>query len=162
MAITLAGAVTLFGSIALFEGLAALLERIEGDPEADVASALQQLARSNQRRAFSLAAAEQAGAENIEQNFAGFNKIPSRVLSEAALQRQGPTTAGDTELLDYVSSQLRLGPGQLSRMSAPARSGDMSQVFRRIGRSLPISAPNPQQPQSGQPQEQPQGPTQGQ
>lgn len=137
MAITLAGAAGLFGSIALFEGVAALLEHIEGDPEADVQIALQQLAARNQRRAFSLAAAEQAGREDVEQQFAKFNEIPSRVLSEASLSRQGtPFTSRDSGLLDFVSARLGIPSSELSRVSSPARTGDMSQVHRRLGASL--------------------------
>lgn len=145
MAITLVGAAALFGSIALFEGVAALLEHIEGDPETDVALALQQLASSNQRRAFSIAATEQAGAEDVEQKFAAFNQIPSRVLSEAAVLQQGtPFTTPDSELLDFVSSRLRVPSGELARISSPSRMGDMSQVHRRLGNSLPSSPPQGQ------------------
>lgn len=151
MAISLVSAAALFGSIALFEGIAALLEHIEGDPEADVAAALQQLATRNQRRAFSIAATEQAGVEDVEQKFAAFNQIPSRVLSEAALLRQGtPFETSNTELLDYVSSRLRVPSTEMARISSPSRMGDMSQVHRRLGRSL--SPPPPPSLPQGQPQ----------
>ncbi len=145
--------VAILGSIALFEGIAALLEHLEGDPEADVALALQQLASKNQRRAFSIAATEQAGIEDVDQKFAAFNQIPSRILSEAALSRQGaPLTEPSSELLDFVSSRLRVPSKELARVSAPSRMGDMSQVFRRLEDSL--STPPPAQ---GQPPGQPQG-----
>ncbi|KKN68086.1 hypothetical protein LCGC14_0455400 [marine sediment metagenome] len=146
MAITLVGAAGLLGSIALIEGLAALLEHIEGDPEADVQVALRQLAARNQRRAFSLAAVEQAGKEDVEQQFARFNEIPSRVLSEVSLSRQGdPRTNPDTGLLDFVSARLGVPSRELSRVSAPARMGDMSQVHRRLESSLSTPPPTPGQ-----------------
>lgn len=141
MAITLVGAATIFGSIALFEGVAALLEHIEGDPEADVAAALQQLAAKNQRRAFAQAAAETAGAEHLEQKFAKFNRIPSRFLTQAALSRMpGPELGGpppDTGLLDMVSTRLGVDPQALGRASAPSRMGDASTIYRQMGKSPP-------------------------
>lgn len=158
--ITLASAGLLFGSVMLFEGLAAILNHIEGDPEADVQVALQELVAKNQRRAFSLAAAEQAGKEDVREQASKFNSIPGRTLSNASLN-VGKVTAGppDTRLLDYVSAQLGLAPQQLSQISSPARMGDLSQMHRMGGRSLqapqPPQRPGPQGPQ--QPQ-QPQGP----
>ncbi len=153
MAITLAAAAGLFGGLVLFEGLAALLEHIEGDPEADVALALQQLASQNQRRAFSIAATEQAGREDVNQKFASANQIPSRVLSQEALLQQGdPFTTPDSELLDFVSSRLRVSPSDLSRMSSPTRAGDLSQLHRQLGQSLP-SVPLAPNQQPGQPQQ---------
>ncbi len=146
MAVTLAGAAALFGSIALFEGVAALLEYIEGDPEVDVQMALQQLAARNQRRAFSLAATEQAGKEDVERQFAAFNRIPSRVLSEASLSQGGaPPTAQNTELLDFISARLGVPPSELTRVSSPSRVGDTSQIHRRLGTSLPSPPPPPAQ-----------------
>ncbi len=147
MGITLVGAATLFGSIALFEGVAALLEHIEGDPETSVAIALQQLAARNQRRAFSLAATEQAGAEDVERRFAQFNEIPSRALSQASLSRQQfAGTPADAGLLDFVSSRLGVPSSELSRVSSPSRMGDMSQVHRKMESSLSVPPPQPQQP----------------
>lgn len=125
------------GIIALFEGVAALLEHMEGDPEADVQSALQQLATKSQRRAFSLSAVEQTGQEAVEQKFARFNQIPQRVLTEAALSRSPgpPLGQADTGLLDMVSARLGIAPQQLSASSHPSRMGDMSSIARQVGRS---------------------------
>ncbi len=128
--------VGIMGSIALFEGLAALLEHIEGDPEADVALALKQLASKNQRRAFGIQAVEQLGQEQVESNFARFNEIPSRVLTQAALDRSPqPAIGRDTGILDMVSQRLGVSPAQLGQASHPSRMGDMSQVARSIGTS---------------------------
>lgn len=123
------------GIIALFEGVSALLEHLEGDPEADVAVALQQLASKNQRRAFSLAATEQTGQEAVERKFARFNTIPQRILTEAALSRSpGPPLGGlDTGVLDMVSARLGVSPRQLEQSSHPSRMGDMSSIARQIG-----------------------------
>ncbi len=125
------------GIIALFEGLAALLEHIEGDPEADVAAALQQLASKNQRRAFALSATEQAGEEEVERKFALFNKIPQRFLTQAALNNAPGPLAGDqnTSLLDMVSSRLGMSSQRLGQVSHPSRMGDMSSIARQIGKS---------------------------
>lgn len=139
MAITLAGTAAVFGSIALFEGIAALLEHIEGDPEADVALALQQLAQKNQRRALSQVAGEQAGEEHLQAKFAKFNKIPSRLLTQAALSRMpGPELSGgdrDTSVLDMVSQRLGVHPEALGRLSSPSRLGDMGSITRQMGKS---------------------------
>lgn len=139
MAITLVGAGIMFGSIMLFEGLAALLEHIEGDPEADVASALQRLARTNQRRAFAQQAGEVAGEEHLQQKFAKFNQIPSRLLTSAALSRMpGPELGGaprDTALLDMVATRAGVSPRVLNQVSAPSRMGDMGTVTRQMGTS---------------------------
>ena len=124
------------GAIALFEGIAALLEHLEGDPEADVQVALQQLAAKNQRRAFALEAGEQLGTEEIERKFARFNEIPSRVLTEAAMSRMPqPPVGGDTAVLDMVSARLGVSPQQLGQASHPSRMGDMSNIARQIGKS---------------------------
>lgn len=125
----------IMGTIALVEGVMALLEHVEGDPEADVQSALQSLAAKNQRRAFSLAAGEVAGQENVEEKFARFNEIPSRVLTEAALARSpGPPVTGSSALLDMVSSRLGVSPQQLNQVSHPSRVGDMSSIMRQFGK----------------------------
>jgi len=142
MAITLVGAATLFGSIALFEGLAAILEHIEGDPEADVHVALQRLAATNQRRAFAQAATEQAGAEHLQEKFAKFNQIPSRMLTQAALSRMPSPPMGqapETGILDMVSQQLGVSPRVLSQVSSPSRMGDISTVIRQMGTSPKIA-----------------------
>lgn len=138
MAITLVGAAALFGSIALFEGVAAILEHIEGDPEADVQVALQRLAATNQRRAFAQAAGEQAGVEHLQEKFAKFNQIPSRMLTQAALSRMpGPPMgqAPETGLLDMVSQRLGVSPRVLNQVSAPSRMGDMGTIARQMGTS---------------------------
>ena len=139
MAITLAGAGVLFGSIMLFEGLAALLEHIEGDPEADVTAALQKLVRTNQRRAFAQQAGEVAGEENLQQRFAKFNQIPSRLLTSAALSRMpGPELGGaprDTALLDMVATRAGVSPRVLNQVSSPSRMGDMGSIARQMGTS---------------------------
>ena len=126
----------ILGSIALFEGLAALLEHMEGDPEADVMMALQQLAAKNQRRAFGIQAVEQLGTEEVERSFARFNEIPSRILTQAALDRAPqPPLGRDTGVLDMVSQRLGVSPTQLGQASHPSRMGDMSQVARAIDTS---------------------------
>jgi hypothetical protein len=138
MAITLAGAGLLFGSIALFEGVAAILEHIEGDPEADVQVALQRLAATNQRRAFAQAATEQAGAEHLQEKFAKFNQIPSRMLTQAAISRMPSPPLGqapETGLLDMVSERLGVSPRVLNQVSSPSRMGDMGTIARQMGTS---------------------------
>lgn len=133
----LGGIALTIGSIALFEGIAALLEHMEGDPEADVQTALQQLAAKNQRRAFAQEAGEQLGQENIERKFARFNEIPSRVLTEAAMSRTPGPSIGerDTGVLDMVAARLGVSPQQLGQVSHPSRLGDMSSVMHRVGKS---------------------------
>lgn len=135
--LTMAG---IMGSIALFEGVAALLEHIEGDPEADVTAALQQLAAKNQRRAFATAATEQAGIENLDERFARFNQISSRFLTQAALSRmpQPPLREeGNTAVLDMVSQRLGVTPRTLDQVSSPSRLGDMSTIYRQMGTPRP-------------------------
>jgi len=124
------------GIIALFEGLAAVLEHIEGDPEADVQMALQHLASKNQRRAMSSLATEQRGREHVEEKFSRFHEIPQRALSQSAmLQSGGPSMARDTGLIDMVSSRLGITPEQMGQVSHPSRMGDMSSIIRRVGKS---------------------------
>lgn len=160
MAITLLGAGVMLGSIALFEGLAALLEHIEGDPEADVTTALRQLAASNQRRAFSVTAGEQAGVEHLQQKFARFNRIPTRLLTQAALDREGPEVGGpvqNTDLLNMIHQRLGIPQGTLGRVSSPSRMGDTSSIFRQLGKPVPpgpAPLPPPGERPSGLPQQQ--------
>lgn len=124
------------GAIALFEGIAALLEHMEGDPEADVQVALQQLAAKTQRRAFALEAGEVLGAEEIERKFARFNQIPSMVLTEAAMARTPqPPIGGDTAVLDMVAARLGVSPRSLGQASHPSRMGDMSSIAYQMGKS---------------------------
>jgi len=124
------------GTIAFFEGIAALLKYMEGDPEADVATALKNLAAKNQRRAFAMAANEQLGQEEIDRKFARFNEIPSRVLTEAALDRSpSPPLGQDTGVLDMVAARLGVTPRQLNQVSHPSRLGDMSSIAYRMGKS---------------------------
>ncbi len=124
------------GMIALFEGVAALLEHIEGDPEADVQMALQQLASKNQRRAMSILATEQRGKEQVEEQFARFSEVPKRALSQTAmLQSGGPAMGRDAGLINMVSSRLGITPEQMGQVSHPSRLGDMSSVIRQMGKS---------------------------
>lgn len=141
MAISLLTVASIGGSIVLFEGLAALLEHIEGDPEADVMAALKQLAARNQRRAFATAAVEQQGTEALQERFARFNQIGSRFLTQAALDRQPQPPlgggGGNTALLDMVAQRLGTSPRVLDRISSPSRMGDMSSIYRQAGTSPP-------------------------
>lgn len=141
MAISLATIAAIGGSIVLFEGLAALLEHIEGDPEADVAAALQQLAARNQRRAFASAAVKQQGVEALQERFARFNQIGSRFLTQAALDRQPQPPleggGGNTALLDMVAQRLGTSSHVLDQISSPSRMGDMSSIYRQAGTSPP-------------------------
>lgn len=124
------------GSIVLFEGLAALLEHLMGNPEADVTLALQQLAAKNQRRAFATMATEQAGIEELDERFSRFNQISSRFLTQAALSRrpQPPLReGGNTALLDMVSQRIGVPPRVLDQVSSPSRMGDMSSIPRQMG-----------------------------
>jgi len=125
------------GLIALTEGLVAVLKHIEGDPEADVQMALQQLASKNQRRAMGILAGEQRGKEQVEEQFARFNEVPRRALSQSAMLQSGGPAMGQQErgLLDMVSSRLGISPEQLGQVSHPSRLGDMSSVIRRMGKS---------------------------
>ena len=132
----------ILGSIVAIEGVMAILEHIEGDPEADVTAALSALASRNQRRAFALEAGEQLGVEDVQQRFAAFNRIPSRALSQAATL--GSTAIGvqagvppDTSLLDFVTARLRMSPDALRAASAPRRMGDLSGALRSSGRTPP-------------------------
>ncbi len=139
MAITLAGTGVVMGSIILFEGIAAILEHLEGNPEVDVAAALQQLAAKNQRRAFAQAAGELAGAEHLQAKFARFNEIPSRLLTQAAMSRMpGPELGGgprDTGVLDMVAQRAGVSPRVLNQVSSPSRMGDMNTIARQMGTS---------------------------
>ncbi len=127
----------ILGSIILFEGAAALLEEIVGDPEADVASALQRLSEHNQRQALGSLADEQLGIEEVERQFSQFNRIPGRILTTAALQNAPqPFQTQDTGVLDMVSQRLGVSPQMLGQASHPSRLGDMSQVYRDMGTSL--------------------------
>jgi hypothetical protein len=126
--------------IALTEGIAAFMEHREGNPEEDVAAALQSLAAKNQRRAFSIQAGETLGQEEVERNFARFNEFPSRILTEAALSRTPqPPINRDTAVLDMVAARLGVSPQQLSQVSHPSRMGDMSQISRALGTSPGIN-----------------------
>lgn len=139
--LTMAG---IMGTIALFEGLAALLEHIEGDPETDVAMALQQLAAKNQRRAFATMATEQRGAEYLQERFAKFNRIPSRLLTQAALSRMPQPEAGgerNTAVLDMISQRMGISPRVLDQVSSPSRMGDMSSIARQMGTSPVTTQP---------------------
>lgn len=135
----LGATVGILGSIVVLEGIMAVLERTTGDPEADVALALQQLAARNQRRAFALEAGEALGAEEVERKFARFNTIPQRTLTQSAVLGGSPlsTRAGmsqDTSLLDMVSSRLGTSPDVLRSASAPRRVGDLSGALRAVGK----------------------------
>jgi hypothetical protein len=128
------------GTIVLLEGIMAVADHMAGDPEADVQAALQRLAAQNQRRAFSMAAGEQLGAEEVERKFARFNTIPRRALTQAAMMG-GPgaleTRAGvtpDTGLLDFVSTRLGVPPDQLMKASASRKMGDLSNALRSVGK----------------------------
>lgn len=124
------------GAIVLVEGVMALLKHIEGDPEADVQAALQQLASKNQRRAMGILATEQRGKEQVEEQFARFNEVPRRALSQSAmLQSGGPAMGRESGLIDMVSSRLGMSSEQLGQVSHPSRLGDMSSVIRRMGKS---------------------------
>ncbi len=159
-AVAIAG-VTL-GYFVLFEGMAAIMKEITGDPEADVQAALQRLQAKTARRHATDLAAEQATAEDIDEQFAQFNEIPGRALSEAAILSNSPNpNPPDTALLDYVSQRLRVPAREFDRLSAPSRLGDMSSLHRGIGASLPSAPPSsgvppapggdPQAPQGGAP-----------
>lgn len=136
MAAPLAWAAIL-GSIVLFEGAAALLEEVVGDPEADVASTLQRLAERNQRQALGGLAREQLGTEEVERQFSAFNRIPGRILTTSALQNAPqPFQDQDTGVLDMVSQRLGVSPQMMGQASHPSRMGDMSQVYRNMGTTL--------------------------
>lgn len=139
--LTMAG---IFGAIVLAEGLAAVLEQVMGDPEADVTMALQQLAAKNQRRALATMATEQAGIEHLQERFARFNRIPSRLLTQAALSRMPQPEAGgerNTAVLDMISQRLGISPRVLNQVSSPSRMGDMSSIARQMGTSPVTSQP---------------------
>lgn len=142
MAIGLASIAGMMGAVVAMEGIMAIIEHIEGDPEADVQAALQALAAKNQRRAFALEATEQLGREDLQERFAQFNVIPQQALSQAAIVGSAPLSvqAGlppDTGLLDFVTARLRVTPDQLRAVSAPNRMGDMSGALRAAGRTPP-------------------------
>ncbi len=149
------------GYFALFEGAAAIMKEIVGDPEQDVTAALQRLQAKTARRHVTDLAAEQATSEDIDEQFAQFNQIPQRALSEAAILQNSPNpNPQDTGLLDYVSQRLRVPPREFERISSPSRLGDMSSLHRTMGKSLPSAPPsrgvpassgNPQAPQGGAP-----------
>ena len=132
-----AGMAALLGSIVLFEGLAALLEEMVGDPEADVVSTLTRLAEHNQRQALGGLADTQLGAEEVDRQFSQFNRIPGRILTTAALQNAPqPFQSQDTGVLDMVSQRLGVSPQMMGQVSHPSRMGDMSQVYRDMGQTL--------------------------
>lgn len=149
----------ILGAIAAFEGIAAVLEHVMGDPEADVTTALQQLAAKNQRRAFGEMATEQAGTEYLDERFSKLNQIPSRLLTQAAMSRTGPPVVGggtNTEVLDMISQRLGISPEDLIRASSPSRMGDTSSLIRQMG-DVPVSAPVPPPTQAPAPQVLPPG-----
>ncbi len=132
----------LLGTFALFEGVAAIMGEVTGDPEADVQAALQRLQAKTQRRHATELAAEQASREDIDEQFAQFNQIPQRALSEASLLQQSSNpTPEDTGLMDYVTSRLGLPGHEFERLSSPSRMGDMSSIHRKLGNSLPSAPP---------------------
>lgn len=142
MAIGIGAIAGMLGTVVAMEGIMAIIEYIEGDPEADVQAALQALAAKNQRRAFALEATEQMGREDLQERFAQFNVIPQQALSRAATIGSAPLSvqAGippDTGLLDFVTARLRVTPDQLRAVSAPNRVGDMSGAIRSTGRTPP-------------------------
>ncbi len=127
----------LLGSILLFEGVAALLEEVVGDPEADVVDTLTRLSQNNQRQALGGLAREQLGAEEVERQFSAFNRIPGRILTTTSLQNAPqPFQEQDTGVLDMVSQRLGVSPQMMSQASHPNRLGDMSQVYRNMGQTL--------------------------
>lgn len=135
-----AGAIVgIMGAIIAIEGLMAVLEAVEGDPEADVKQALEDLVSRNQRRAFSLEAGAVAGEAEVERKFSRFNEIPRRALTQAAIGQGGSigVRAGvpqNTAILDFVSARLGRNPSELLTASAPRRVGDLSGMMRSIGK----------------------------
>jgi hypothetical protein len=129
--------------IVFFEGLAAVLKYIEGDPEADVQTALEQLSTQAQNRFVSVESATVRGQEDTQSKLAGFNAIPTAVLSRAQTMGQDirNRSAPNTDLVDFVTRKLGVDAEQLRRASAPSRVGDMSIPGRTMGRSFPASPP---------------------
>lgn len=132
----------ILGAIVAIEGIMAVLEHMEGDPEADVEMALKALTTRTRRRAFALEAGEQLGREDIQERFAGFHQIPQRALTQASMIGSAPAgvRAGvppDTTLLDFVTARLGASAGDLRGASAPRRMGDLSGALRSAGRTPP-------------------------
>lgn len=130
--------VGILAAVAAMEGIMAVLEHVQGDPEADVQAALAALARKNQRRAFALEAGEVLAQEDLDERFGSFNKVASRTLTQASLLQSpaGPRAGVEpsTALLDFVTQRMGVSPERLRHSSAPRRIGDMSGVQRAINK----------------------------
>ena len=141
MALPLLAIGKLMAAILAVEGIQATLDKIVGDPEADVALALKQLAATNQRRVVTTAAADQLAEEDLQSKFSDLNRIPGRSLATQSLLSTPLGASGnldrDTSLVDMVSQKLQMGPGRLQELSAPNRSGDLTGVMRSLKKPLP-------------------------
>lgn len=153
MALTMMTVAGIAGTIVLFEGLAALMESMVGNPEQDVQMALRQLAAKNQRRAIGQLASEQAYSEDMNERLAPLNSMMSRALTSNAMN-EGPglyLKDSSPTMLSNIERKLGVPPGHLARISSPTRMGDTSPIFHAVGKSIPAPAGNPSsKPQPGQ------------
>lgn len=141
MALTMMTMAGIAGSIVLFEGLAALMESIVGDPEQDVTMALRRLASKNQRRAMSQLASEQRFQETMDERLAPINSATSRALTSAAMNQApgGFVQESEPSMIDSIEKRLGLQSGHLARVSSPQRMGDMSSIYHQAGLPTPQS-----------------------
>lgn len=151
----MAGAAALVGSLLAYlvivEGGMALWDKLQGDPEADVANALQQIQMESQLNARASLAAEQQGEERIQEQFSGFGGLGREALTSAAQLRrpgavaglrggrevQGTPMGGGGDLLNYVSTKLGIPPEELTKRASPARGGDYTSIARSVGGGIP-------------------------
>lgn len=151
MAAGLASIGGMLAFVVLAEGGMALWDYLEGDPEADVATALARIQAENQIAARERIAGRQRGEEAVEEKFARFMPIGREALTTAAQLRrpetvaslrggqevQGLTGERGGELLDLVATRLGISPEELVQRTAPSRMGDYTRTVRQVGGSIP-------------------------
>lgn len=132
----------------IVEGGLALWDYLQGDPEADVQTALARIQAENQIAAREQIAGLQRGEEAVEAKFAQFMPLGREALTTAAqLQRPG-TVAGlrggremagapGVELLDMVAARLGMAPEELRQRTAPSRMGDYTGAVRSAAAMTP-------------------------
>lgn len=144
-AVAVAGSILAY--LVVIEGGLALWDKLIGDPEGDVQSALESIAIENQVTARAQIAAEARGTERIEEQFSRFNPLAVEALTSAGQARRPgalrglrggrEVTAQGTELLDLVSSGLGMSPEELGQRSSPGRMGDFTGLKRAVGGAVP-------------------------
>lgn len=141
---------TLIGSVLLIEGILAFINNATGDPKGDVQRTLEQTAIQSQLRASQELALEQQQEEELQGQFARFNRPAQQALSSAAIlgspggvagARGGQVVQGQvpqgTELLDLVSARVGLSPDELRSLTSSGRVGDLTSLPQAAGGPIP-------------------------